>query len=355
MPSNRTTRSGASHNSDSSHRTRNIIISAGIGAVIIVVCLLFCPFVFMSAKAQTIVRIPRNATPEMLTDTLTRHFDADYASKVMKVFSTFGADLKERHGAYTIEEGMSPLQAGKLLARGQQTPVKLTINGFRTLDTLADRISRKFEFSKSDLLAVLSDSTRLARYGLTPDQAISLFIDDTYYVYWDATPADIISKVGQNYDRVWNSERTAKAKALGITPAQAMIICSIADEETQKSDEKGTITRLYLNRLKKGMKLQADPTVRYALNDFTIKRVTSAMLGTDSPYNTYRYEGLPPGPIRTTSVKTIDALLDSEPNPYFYMCAKEDFSGYHNFAETFEEHKENARRYQQKLNELGIK
>lgn len=140
----------------------------------------------------------------------------------------------------------------------------------------------------------MRDSATLAKYGLTPGQSLALFLDDTYHVYWDASPSEVISKIGDHYLSVWNKERRAKAQSLGITPAEALIICSIADEETLKDDEKGVITRLYLNRLKKGMKLQADPTVRYALNDFTIKRVTTPMLSTDSPYNTYRNAGLPP-------------------------------------------------------------
>ena len=134
-----------------------------------------------------------------------------------------------------------------------------------------------------------------------------------------------------------------------------MIICSIVDEESNAKSEKGTIGRLYINRLKKGMKLQADPTVRFALNDFTIRRVTRNHLTVDSPYNTYQVEGLPPGPIRTTSVETIDAVLNSQPNDYLYMCAKEDFSGTHNFAADYATHQENARRYQNALNERGIK
>lgn len=331
------------------------IFTGIIGVILLVMCILVSPFIFMTAKAQTTIYIPRNGTEEMLRDSLAKYFDNDYAGKVMKVVSLLGPDMSSRHGAYAIEKGMTPAQAGHLLARGKQTPVRLTINGFRSREVMADRISRKMNFTKDELLRVLMDSTVMARYGLKPEQALSLFIDDTYYVYWDASPLEVVNKIGEHYNKVWNSERTIKANALGLSPAEVMIICSIADEETQKADEKDTITRLYLNRLQKGMKLQADPTVRFALNDFTIKRVTTPMLSTDSPYNTYKHSGLPPGPIRTTSVQTIDALLDSKPNPYLYMCAKEDFSGYHNFAETYEEHKINAERYQQKLNELGIK
>ncbi|MDE5675491.1 MAG: endolytic transglycosylase MltG, partial [Muribaculaceae bacterium] len=150
-------------------------------------------------------------------------------------------------------------------------------------------------------------------------------------------------------------ERIQKAKDLGLTPAQLMTIASIVDEETNKLDEKDEIGRLYINRYLKGMKLQADPTVKYAVGDFSLRRILNTHLKTSSPYNTYLNTGLPPGPIRTTSVATIDQILNSKPSDAIYMCAKEDFSGYHNFAATYKEHLANAKRYQAALNRRGIK
>ena len=172
---------------------------------------------------------------------------------------------------------------------------------------------------------------------------------------WSGTPEKIIEKIGKNYSNVWNDERRKKAASLGMTPQQVMILASIVDEETNAASEKGTIGRLYINRLDKGMRLQADPTVKYAIGDFEKKRITKQDLQFESPYNTYRNGGLPPGPIRTTSKRTIDAILDSKPHRYLYMCAREDFSGRHNFAETYGDHTRNALRYQHALDERGIK
>ncbi|MCM1290786.1 MAG: endolytic transglycosylase MltG [Prevotella sp.] len=343
------------HETPNKSRKKAAILIGVACIIVVLLCGMGAPFLFMSAKGDTIVRIPRDANDKQLSDTLSKYFDKSYSDKVMTIFHSLGADAATRHGAYNIEDGMSPLKAGRLLARGPQTPVKITINGFRSLDLMCERIAKKMNFKPEELKNTITDSVTLANYGLKPSQAMALFLDDTYLLYWDSTPNALVHKIGKHYQEVWNDERKRKADALGISPAEAVIIASIADEETLKADEKGIITRLYLNRLQKGMKLQADPTVRFALNDFTIRRVTTPMLSVNSPYNTYKYAGLPPGPIRTTSVSTIDALLDSKPHPYMYMCAKEDFSGYHNFSESYEEHMQNARRYQQKLNEIGIK
>ena len=211
--------------------------------------------------------------------------------------------------------------------------VMFHINGFRLLPVLEEKVAARFDFTPDSIAAVLADAGALKDYGLTPEQAMSLFINDSYRFFWNASPAEVVKKVGAHYLDVWTPERKAKAEALGLTPADVMTLASIVDEESGKTDEKGAIGRLYINRLQRGMKLQADPTVRYAGGDFTIKRVKNPN-SIESPYNTYIHAGLPPGPIRTTSVATIDAILDSKPHDFIYMCAKEDFSGYHNFAAT---------------------
>ena len=340
-----------------SKRPSKVLLTvAGVAvAICIGVLLFFLPLFTGEAHADTIIRIPRSASDSTVSDSVSRYLGEDYASRLMKAAKLQGADFSTRHGAYLIPEGTSPMKAARILAKGAQEPVKITINGFRALGNLAARLERRLDFSAEDFLEAATDEERLKKYGLTPDQALSLFIDDSYQVYWSGTPEDLIKKVGAHYNDVWNEQRLKKAADLNLTPAEVMTICSIVDEETNKLDEKGTVGRLYINRLQKGMKLQADPTVRYALGDFTIKRVTGKHLQVESPYNTYRVQGLPPGPIRTSSVATIDAVLDSSPHDYLYMCAKEDFSGYHNFAVTYDEHLENARRYQRALDEMGIK
>ena len=331
-----------------------MIASIIVGILIIFSLIYFIPFVAMGAEKEAVIKIPAGATVKTVEDSVAKYLGADYSEKVAKAAKLTKADFSRRHGAYPIEEGMSPAKACHRLMKGAQHPLMLTINGFRSADLLAQRVARRLDFTADSLLNAMSDPATLSEYGLQPGQALALFLDDSYEVYWSASPADIIKKVGDNYKRVWNEERTAKAEKLGLTPVQVMTICSIVDEETNKADEKGKVGRLYINRLNVGMPLQADPTIRFALGDFTIKRVKGEHLNVDSPFNTYRNRGLPPAPIRTTSFATIDSVLDSEPSEYLYMCAKEDFSGYHNFAESYAEHLDNARRYQKELDRLGI-
>lgn len=331
------------------------ITLTAVGAIIAAGLIFTIPILISKAPEQAIIKIPKDATSQNVADTLTKYLGNSFADKVMRVASLRKSDFSKRHGAYLIEEGLSPLRVERKLSQGAQHPLTLTINGFRTLPTLTERVARRLDFTPDSLKTTLTDKETLSRYGLTPRQVIALFIDDSYELYWSASPQQLIEKVGANYEKIWNKERRAKAAALGLSPAEVMTLCSIVDEETNKLDEKGKIGRLYINRIKTGMPLQADPTIRYALNDFTIRRVKGKHLKVASPYNTYLNNGLPPGPIRTTSVATIDAVLNSEPSSHLYMCAKEDFSGYHNFASTYSEHLANARRYQKALDARGIK
>lgn len=325
-----------------------ILIIAGCAVIAI-------PY-FLSFSAQaTLIRIPGDANHETLRDTLEKYYDKGYADKTLQAFKVLGRTPSERFGAYEIPEGTSPAQAARIMSRGAQTPIRLTINGVRELDSFLPRIAAKFPFSEQELRDAVYNEETLRKYGLTKEQAPDLFLNDTYYVYWTASPQELVEKLGENYNSVWNKENRAKAQSLGLTPAEIMTIASIVDEETATESEKGRIGRLYINRLNKGMKLQADPTVKFALKDFSIKRITRQHLQADGPYNTYRVKGLPPGPIRTTSKATVEAILNSSPSDDLYMCAKEDFSGTHNFAATYEEHLQNAKRYQQALDERGIK
>lgn len=331
------------------------IIAAAIAVVIIAILIFTLPLFLTGASADAVIKIPAGASRENVRDSLSKHLGEGYAAKVMRVASLKGTDFSGRHGAYLITEGMSPARAERRLSQGGQHPLTVTINGFRTLQRLADKMSQRLDFSADSLIKAATDPAMLRKYGLSPDQALALFVDDSYEVYWSVSPEALIKKIGDNYEKIWNQERRSKAARLGLTPAEVMTLCSIVDEESNKADEKGKIGRLYINRLKIGMPLQADPTVKFAVGDFSIRRVTKQHLITDSPYNTYRNRGLPPGPIRTTSIATIDRVLDSEPSGYLYMCAKEDFSGYHNFASSLAEHRENARRYQKELDKRGIK
>lgn len=335
---------------------KTLIIIFSLITLIIIAALIFClPLLLTKAQNDAVIKIPVNATSRMVEDSVAKYLGDDYASLVMRMAKINGSDYSGRHGAYLIPAGTSPFRAERRLSKGAQQPLTITINGFRSLNKMAERIAARLDFTPDSLLKEATDPAFLEQFGLTKDQAMALFIDDSYEVYWSASPTSFLKKIGDNYKKVWNESRIRKASNLGLSPAEVTIVSSIADEESNKLDEKGHIGRLYINRLKIGMPLQADPTIRYALNDFTIRRVKGSHLNVDSPYNTYKNRGLPPGPIRTTSVATIDRVLDSEASDYLYMCAKEDFSGYHNFASTYSEHQANARRYQKALDQRGIK
>ena len=217
---------------------------------------------------------------------------------------------------------------------------------------LSERIASQLQCTPDEFMRaceeVLPDS------GFSRQNFPAAFIPDSYEFYWSATPANVVRRLLDYRNRFWNKERRAKAKELNLTPAQVATVASIVEEETAKADEKPKVARLYLNRLKKGIKLQADPTVKFASGDFSLRRITGKYLAIESPYNTYKVNGLPPGPIRIPAGSTIDAVLNAPQHDYIYMCAKEDFSGYHNFASDYSTHMANARRYQAELNRRGI-
>lgn len=327
----------------------SVTLLVGLGMLTI------APYMMQGSDNDVTFRIPKDATMDNVADTLNKYYPEEYSKKVLRLLSVYGFDPKERHGSYEVPKGASPFATMRKIARRGQTPVRLTINGFRSLPYLSERMALKMEFPAEEFLKAATDSVYLSKYGLTPEQALSLFIEDTYEVYWTNTPYEVLDKIGASYNRFWVEGRQEEAEALDLTPAEVMTLASIVDEETNQTLEKGRIGRLYVNRLDKGMPLQADPTVRFALNDYSIQRVTNQHTRVQNPYNTYLNKGLPPGPIRTTSRKTVDEILHSEPSADLYMCARPDFSGFHNFAATYDEHLENARLYQKELDERGIK
>lgn len=260
-----------------------------------------------------------------------------------------------RTGRYAIEPGEGVFSVLRKLKNGHQAPVRLTIPESRTTDRLAGALARKLMMDSLSLSILLKDSTFCAKQGFDTASIVCMFVPDTYEVYWNTSIENLMSRLKKEHDKFWDSSRQAKATAIGLTPNEVCTLASIIDEETSNNPEKPMIARMYLNRLAKGMALQADPTVKFALKDFAIRRIYHNMLNTDSPYNTYRYAGLPPGPIKVASVAGIDAVLNAPNHSYLYMCAKEDFSGTHNFASTYSEHLRNAAKYTKALNERGIK
>ncbi len=258
-------------------------------------------------------------------------------------------------GRYGVKTDMSANDVYQMFKRGEQTPLNVPIPSVRTLDRLAGAVAKKLELDSLELLHALTDPSVCAKYGLDTCTMASMFIPDSYNMYWTVSVDEFLDRMKKESDKFWNDDRMQKAKALGLSPAEVSTLASIVTEETRATAEKPTVAGLYINRLKKGMLLQSDPTVKFAMHDFTIKRILNRMLTTDDPYNTYKYPGLPPGPIRIPLKEDLDAVLNYEHHDYIYMCAKEDFSGTHNYARTEAEHQANARRYHQALNARGIR
>jgi UPF0755 protein len=257
-------------------------------------------------------------------------------------------------GRYIIDPGMTYLATIDMLRSGRQAPVNVTFNNIRTLHQLAGRIGERLEADSAEIIEFLLDESNYSNDGFTKQTVIAVFIPDTYQMYWTTDSKGFYQRMLREYRSFWNSQRVAKAKEKGLEPMEVSTLASIVDEEVSKSDEKPRIAGVYLNRLKAGMPFQADPTVRFALNDFTITRVLRKHLKIDSPYNTYLYKGLPPGPIACPSIDGIEAVLNAEDHDFLYFAAKADFSGYHNFARTLSEHNRNAILYQRELNKRRI-
>ena len=287
-------------------------------------------------------KIETNLHPESMT-----------GIKMLAKLKNYGENIYT--GAYKISPEMTVLETFRMLKAGRQTPVKLIIPSVRTIDKLVSRAAEQIMADSASIASLLNDSSYLANLGYDKATIPALFIPNTYEVYWNMTAEGFIKRMTRENKNFWNTERTAKAKALNMTAAEVCTLASIVDEETANNAEKPLVAGLYINRLKRGMLLQADPTVKFSLQDFGLRRILFKHLETDSPYNTYKNPGLPPGPIRIASVTGINSVLNYSRHNYIYMCAKEDFSGTHNFASTLSEHNRNARRYQQALNRRNIK
>lgn len=257
-------------------------------------------------------------------------------------------------GRYSIKSGMNNNELINLLRSGNQEPIKLIFNNIRLKEDLAQRIAEQINIDETALLEKVNDSIYCKSVGFTTETIKSMFLPNTYFVYWNTTTDEFLSRMAYEYKQFWTEERIAKANAKDLNPVEVSILASIVEKETQKNDEKARIAGVYLNRLKSGWRLQADPTLIYALGDFDIKRVLNVYKEIDSPYNTYKYTGLPPGPICIPSISSINAVLNAEDHGYFFFCAKPDYSGYHNFAKNSKQHINNANAYREFLNKEKI-
>ncbi len=281
--------------------------------------------------------------------------------KLLKNVSSFEWTAKRKKfpesikpGRYLIKNRMSNNELVNMLRVGRQSIVKLTFNNIRTTEQFAGKIASEFEFDSVTILNQIFDTSTYRKYDMNKNTVPSLFIPNTYEFYWNTSAEKFISKMHDEYEKFWDEKRLSKAAKLKMTREEVISLASIVDEETKKNDEKKRIAGVYINRLNKNMRLQADPTVIFAMGDYSIHRVLKRHQNYDSPYNTYKNDGLPPGPICYPSISSIDAVLNYEKHEYIYFCAKPDFSGYHNFASTLEQHTKFARAYQRELNKRRI-
>jgi UPF0755 protein len=258
-------------------------------------------------------------------------------------------------GKYHITQGMGNYTLVNMFKGGKQTPVKLVINKLRTKCDIIKKLSSQLEADSTSLDSLLQDPTFLRQYDIDSNQIQCIIMPDTYQFYWNTDAKKAIEKIAKNYQKFWTDERKQKAKARSLSTANVITIASIVEEETNQEEDKLKIASTYLNRLKIGMPLQADPTLKFAINDFALKRLLTIHTQKKSPYNTYLNKGLPPGPICTPNRSTIDAVLNAPQTAYLYFCAREDFKGYSNFATTYAAHQQNAKKYQAALNKRNIK
>lgn len=327
-----------------------------LAAALALMVFLWSTVLRQNVKADEPVRIfvPTGSDFRSLTDTLV-------GTGVLRNRSTFvlASRLKSfgrrvKPGSYILKPGMSNNSIVNMLRSGRQSPVNVTFNNIRTIEELAGKVSRQIEADSVTLLAFFADESNYADDGFGRNTLLSVFIPDTYQIYWSVDAKSFYRRMLKEYRDYWTDERNALAESHGLTPAEVSVLASIVDEEASKDDEKPRIAGVYINRLRNGMPLQADPTVKFAVNDFTLRRILNKHLEVDSPYNTYKYAGLPPGPIRCPSRSGLESVLHAEDHQYLFFVAKFDGSGYHHFSRTLAEHNRYAASYRRELNKRRI-
>ncbi len=343
-------------------RTKKIILSFVlillIGAASLGIDLymrLYSPNVIVGAGEKNFLYIPTGTTFPQLINLLTD-------KKIVRNSESFRwaaerLELPENlhPGRYELQPQMNNYELIKLIRSGQQTPVKLVINKFRTKEDFTAFISDKLEIDSTLFFTMLNDEVYLREMDFNPENVMAVFVPNTYEFYWTIKEREFIERMKREYDKFWTVQRRQKAEALQLSPIQVSILASILEEETNRNDEKPTIASVYLNRLKKDMPLQADPTVKFSVKNFLLRRVLRIHTDNESPYNTYKHKGLPPGPICTPSIKSIDAVLNPVASDYLYFCASVERPGYHAFASNYKEHQKNAAKYQKYLNQQNIR
>lgn len=334
------------------------IIVIGTGAVFALAAG-FCSYGLfspMSSQENAYIYIHRNTTPEEVKANIAHLSGAPQSFAFRLLAMATGYFNHIRPGAYNLGEE-NTFSTFRHMRNGTETPIRLTIpSTLRTVDDLANFLAEHLEPSADEFYNALNDNEVLGAYGLKPETATCLFLPNTYEVYWSTTTEHLMDRMKRESEAFWTPERDAQLANIAgsISREEAITLASIVEQETQYNPERPAVAGMYINRLAKGMPLQADPTVKFAVGDFSIKRILHKHLETDSPYNTYKHAGLPPGPICIPSLASIDAVLHYQKHTYLYMCAKEDFSGSHNFATTYSEHLSNAHKYAKALDEHNV-
>jgi len=305
-------------------------------------------------EKEVLVYIPSGAEYKDVLDTLKSSKAIKSIERFDKVAKHFSYPDAVKPGCYAIKPGMNNVQLVRMLRFGHQKPVRVIFTSLRTFNDLAGRISRQIEADSVSLLRCFTSDSVAYNRGFTPENFMAMFIPNTYEFYWNTSALGFVKRMFKEYNRFWNDKRKQKAERIGLTPIEVSILASIVEEETNVKSEMPTVAGVYLNRLRKRIPLQADPTIKFAIGDFSIRRVLNRHLEVDSPYNTYKNRGLPPGPIRIPSITAIDAVLNAKKHSYLYFCASPDFSGRHVFSKTLSEHNRNANAYRRALNKERI-
>lgn len=303
---------------------------------------------------KQIIYLPTGSSFEQAMDSLELKLSIDNINVLRWVAEKKNYPALIKPGRYIFEKGMSCNELINVLRSGKQSPVMVTFSNIKTIHELAGRVGGRIEADSAQIAAFLSDQENYRSDGFVRDNIISVFIPDTYEFFWSTGAGEFYTRMLKEYKRFWNPERIRKAQEKNLTQLEVSVLASIVDQEAAKTDEKPVIAGVYLNRLRRGIPLQADPTIKFALNDFGISRILYTHLQIDSPYNTYKHTGLPPGPIGCPAIDGIDAVLNAVPHDYLYFVAKPDFSGYHNFSRTLAEHNRYAAMYQRELNRRRI-
>ncbi|MBC7920024.1 MAG: endolytic transglycosylase MltG [Ferruginibacter sp.] len=307
-------------------------------------------------KEDRFLLIPTGATYRTVMDSLRKNDVVRDELSFSLLAKMVGYQDRVLPGRYLIRKDMNNRDAVRILQRGLQTPVRLTFNNIRLKEELVEKVARNLEMSPDTLLSRLNSRVAAGKYGFDTTTIMCMFLPNTYEVLWTVKPDNLLDRMSREYQKFWNETRRQRAAAIGFTPVEVSILASVVEaEQMRHNDEKPRVAGLYVNRLKAGTPLQADPTLIFALRDFSIRRVLKVHREVDSPYNTYARPGLPPGPINLPSLASLEAVLHYEKHDYVYMCAKEDFSGYHRFTNDFNQHLNNARLFQAALNKLNIR